>query len=126
MIVISLTWIFIFLSSFSFGLFSSNILGRLSGSKLTMPVAFTSVTGLISMTVILSYCSLFISMNNSALQCIIAIITLISCWYYREAYTGVWQKIKNTWNQSNFLHKTFILVFLAFILIKASGQVQSL
>ena len=126
MLIILLLWVFLFFSSFSFGLFTHSLLAKLTGGNRAFSVAATSVTGLVSLAVVLSYCSLFIPMNSVMLQAAIAGITIAGILYYKKDFMLVWATINATWRQTDILQKIFIAVFFFFILIKASGQVQSL
>lgn len=126
MIVILLVWVFIFVSSFSFGLITRRVLGVLTGGVAPLSIAFTSVTGLATQVVLLSYCSLFMPISNIGLLVGGTAVTLAATWYFRSSFASVWETIKTTWQTTDLLHKLFIAIFFLFILIKASGQVQSL
>ncbi len=126
MLVILFVWIYIFLSSFSVGLFTQRLLQKVTGGASAFSAALTSVLGLISITVVLSYCSLFLPINNWILHSILALITASSIWYFRDAFLKVIRDLATSFADADIIHKLLLVVFFLFILIKASGQVQSL
>ncbi len=126
MLVILLVWIYIFLSSFSVGLVIQNLLRRFTGGDTDFSASVTSVTGLVGTVVVLSYCSLLLPINNWVLHSLLAIFTCGSLWYFKDAFLKVLHNLIHAFTDADVLHKVLLVVFFLFILIKASGQVQSL
>jgi hypothetical protein len=125
MLITFCVWIFVFISSYSFGSFILRFFNKLTASKYALNTALVSVIGLVSFTIFLSYCSLFMAMNNIVLQGIVFLGTGISAWYNRNDFFLLFEKLKIVWHEVSILHKIFFIVFTLFMLIKASGQVQS-
>jgi hypothetical protein len=126
MLVTLIVWIFVFLSSYIFGLFTVNFFGSIAKAKLVFPTAFVSIIGLVTFTVFLSYCAFFIGMNNFGLQIGVFLATLFGLFYYKNEFGFLFIRLRTKWVEAASVQKFFLLVFSLFILIKSSGEVQSL
>lgn len=127
MLILLLNWLYIFCSSFSLGLLVHRAIGKLApGGTYDMPVPMVSVTGLVTLSVVLGYASLALPMNHAALHLAVLTFTAVATWYFRSEYRQLWLQLRESWSASGWIARIFLVVFSLFIIVKASGQVQSL